>query len=104
MMPELPQSPLILQIAAALLTMGSVAGFLICFCVIIRLFLRYNFSEDYRDASSEVARSNKAMNDFLLSAKFSRERRILYWTFPAIVLCMLLLLLLSTFYGPISIG
>ncbi|WP_421981480.1 hypothetical protein [Roseibium sp.] len=104
MPPELPQSPLIPQIAAASLTLGMVAGFLICFCVIGRLIFRYHFSEDYRDASSEVARSNKAMNDFLLSAKYSRERRILYWTFPAVVLCQLLLLLLSTFYGPISIG
>lgn len=104
MPPELPQSPLILQIAAALLTMGMVAGFLICFCVIVRLIFRYHFSEDYRDGSSEVARSNKAMNDFLLSAKFGRERRILYWTFPAVVLCLLLLFLLSTSYGPISIG
>ncbi len=104
MPPEVPQVPLILQIAAALLMMGFVACFMIGFCVVGSLILKFHFSEDYRGASTESARSNKVMNDFLLSPKMSRQRRSLVWSFSAAVLCLLLLLLLTISFGPISIG
>lgn len=84
--------------------MGIVAGFLIGFCVIGSLILKFHFSEDYRGAFTESARSDKVMNDFLLSPKMSRERRGLFWSITAVVLCLLALLFLSTSFGPISIG
>ncbi len=84
--------------------MVIVAGFLIGFCVVGSLILKFHFSEDYRGASTESARSDKVMNDFILSPKMNRERRGLFCSFTAVALCLLALLLLSTSFGPVSTG